>query len=154
MIRSSLLPSLFITTIALIAMPVIEAKASNSKIMFDDFSYKTLAEVQKNGWLPRTQSGHPGIKNLIWWPEGLSFHPDQADADNTVMRLTSKTDGSAENTRHSQICHQRKYLEGTYAARLYFNDQPDFCPNGGKGEKENVLFSTSWQTFNFSLGQK
>jgi hypothetical protein len=50
MIRSSLLPSLFITTIALIAMPVIEAKASNSKIMFDDFSYKTLAEVQKK-WL-------------------------------------------------------------------------------------------------------
>jgi hypothetical protein len=52
MIRSSLLPSLFIATIALMAMPVIEVKASNSKIMFDDFSYKTLAEVQKNGWLP------------------------------------------------------------------------------------------------------
>jgi|TARA_B110000116_G_scaffold267653_1_gene280303 hypothetical protein len=47
MIRSSLLPILFIATTALIAMPVIEAKASNSKIMFDDFSYKTLAEAQK-----------------------------------------------------------------------------------------------------------
>ena len=95
------------------------------------------------------------------------------------MRLTSKTDGSPENTRQTQICHQRKYLEGTYAARLFFNDEPDFGPdgdgivetfytispleapmdknysemdfeylaNGGWGEKENVLFSTSWETF-------
>jgi hypothetical protein len=45
------------------------------------------------------------MKNVIWWPEDVSFHSDQADTDNTVMRLTSKTDGSVENTRHTQICH-------------------------------------------------
>ena len=185
---SSALSHLFIGTIALIASSTSQATSNltnatisnnNSKVMFDDFSYKTLADAQKNGWVPRTQVGHPGIKNATWWAEGISFHPDQANANNTVMRLTSKTDGSAENTRHTQICHQRKYLAGTYAARVYFNDQPDFGPdgdgivetfytispleapmdknysemdfeylaNGGWGEQEHVLFSTSWETF-------
>jgi len=149
------------------------------EIMFDDFTYKTLTDAQKNGWVPRTDTGHPGIKNAIWWSEGISFHAEQGNTNNLVMRLTSKTDGSAANTRHTQICHQRKYLEGTYAARVYFNDEPDFGPdgdgivetfytispleapmdkdysemdfeylaNGGWGEKNNVLFSTSWETF-------
>ena len=156
------------------------AKANNvDEIMFDDFSYKTLIDAQKNGWVPRTEKGHPGIKNATWWSEGVSFHTERGNANNSVMRLTSKTDGSANNTRHTQICHQRKYFEGTYAARVYFNDKPDFGPdgdgivetfytispleapmdknysemdfeylaNGGWGQKDNVLFSTSWETF-------
>lgn len=181
------LPSILIVGFALIASSITQVYAANNttiynkadKVMFDDFSYKTLTDAQKNGWVPRTQVGHPGLKNATWWAEGISFHPDQTNAENTVMRLTSKTDGSAENTRHTQICHQRKYLKGTYAARIFFNDQPDFGPdgdgivetfytisplefpmdknysemdfeylaNGGWGEKENVLFSTSWETF-------
>jgi len=106
------------------------AQAKEDQVMFDDFSYKTLAEAEKNGWVARTQVGHPGIKNATWWHEGISFHPDRLDLQNQVMRLTSKTDGTAVNTRHTQICHQRKYLEGTYAARVFFNDQPDFGPDG------------------------
>jgi len=38
--------------------------------------------------------------------------------------MTSSTDGTPENTFQTQICHQRKYLEGTYAARVRFNDTP------------------------------
>ncbi|NTS75326.1 glycoside hydrolase family 16 protein [Catenovulum sp. SM1970] len=103
---------------------------AQSKIMFDDFNYQTLADAEKNGWVARTQVGHPGIKNATWWQEGISFHPDKYDLNNQVMRLTSKTDGTATNTRHTQICHQRKYREGTYAARVYFNDEPQFGPDG------------------------
>ncbi|MEW6989721.1 glycoside hydrolase family 16 protein [Colwelliaceae bacterium 6441] len=104
--------------------------AKERRVMFDDFNYQTLADAEKNGWVVRTETGHPGIKNATWWREGISFHPDKLDLDNQVMRLTSKTDGNATNTRHTQICHQRKYKEGTYAARVYFNDQPDFGPDG------------------------
>lgn len=101
-----------------------------SKVMFDDFSYQTLEQAKKSGWVVRTETGHPGVKNAQWWEEGISFHPDRMDHNNTVMRLTSKTDGTAVNTRHTQICHQRKYREGTYAARVYFNDTPDYGPDG------------------------
>ena len=44
--------------------------------------------------------------------------------------MTSETDGGGEHTRQSQICHQRKYLEGTYASRVRFTDQPAAGPNG------------------------
>jgi hypothetical protein len=44
--------------------------------MFDDFNYKTLADAQKNGWVARTEKGHPGIKNATWWDDSISFHPD------------------------------------------------------------------------------
>ncbi|WP_231665419.1 MULTISPECIES: hypothetical protein [unclassified Pseudoalteromonas] len=101
--------------------------------MFDDFNYKTLADAQKNGWVARTEKGHPGIKYATWWDDSISFHPDSLDHTNVVMRFTSKTDGTAANTRHTQICHQRKYLEGTYAARVYFNNAPQFGPDGDSG---------------------
>ena len=34
------------------------------------------------------------------------------------------------NTTQTQICHQRKYLEGTYAARVRFTDSPVSGPGG------------------------
>ncbi|SFC17270.1 glycoside hydrolase family 16 protein [Pseudoalteromonas denitrificans] len=108
----------------------VNAKKHKSEVMFDDFSYQTIKQAQKNGWVVRTDKGHPGIKNATWWNEGISFHPDILNYNNTVMRITSKTDGTAVNTRHTQICHQRKYLEGTYAARVFFNDKPQFGPDG------------------------
>ncbi|KZN59548.1 hypothetical protein N473_25785 [Pseudoalteromonas luteoviolacea CPMOR-1] len=106
------------------------ANAISSQIMFDDFSYRQFEDAQKNGWQIRDEVGHPGIKNATWWKEGVTFHPDPINHSNTVMRITSKTDGSAENTRHTQVCHNRKYKEGTYAARVYFNDAPQYGPDG------------------------
>lgn len=100
------------------------------QIMFDDFTYTRFEQAQDNGWQLRSDVGHPGIKNATWWHEGVSFHADPHNPDNRVMRLTSKTDGSAENTRHVQVCHKRKYLEGTYAARVFFTDKPQYGPDG------------------------
>jgi hypothetical protein len=38
--------------------------------------------------------------------------------------MTSSTDGTGESTYQTQICHKRKYIEGTYAARVRFSDNP------------------------------
>ena len=103
---TKLLPTLLLGCATLTSMSF--AQAQEDEVMFDDFSYKTLAEAEKNGWVARTQVGHPGIKNTTWWDEGITFHPDRLNLQNQVMRLTSKTDGTAINTRHTQICHQRK----------------------------------------------
>jgi hypothetical protein len=46
---------------------------------------------------------------------------DANRANNWILRMTSTTDGTAVNTTQSQICHQRKYFEGTYAARVRFS---------------------------------
>jgi Glycosyl hydrolases family 16. len=44
--------------------------------------------------------------------------------------MTSSTDGNGAKTKQTQICHQRKYLEGTYAARVRFTDNPVSGPGG------------------------
>jgi len=109
----------------LLSLPAVQAE-----LLFDDFSYQTFAQAQAHGWLVRTEVGHPGIKGAGWWQDGISFHPDPLQSSNTVLRLTAKTDGSAHNTRHVQICQQRKFHEGTYAARVFFTDSPQYGVDG------------------------
>ncbi len=77
-----------------------------------------------NGWVIRSGPGWPGVLGATFCPESVSFvdYPDQTG--NRLLRITSSTDGMSENTYQTQICHQRKYLEGTYAARVRFSDVP------------------------------
>lgn len=95
-----------------------------SQILFDDFSYSSAGEMTANGWVIRSGGGWPGVSGATFRPENISFldYPDQAN--NRLLRMTSSTDGTGENTFQTQICHQRKYLEGTYAARVRFSDAP------------------------------
>ena len=95
-----------------------------SQILFDDFSYTSLDEMISNGWVVRSGSGWPGVTGATFRAENVSFVDYPDPADNRLLRMTSSTDGTPENTHQTQICHQRKYLEGTYAARVRFSDQP------------------------------
>lgn len=100
------------------------------KIFFDDFNYKTLEDFYENNWKIRNQKGHPGIKNATWSKEGISFHSDIETTNKGIIRMTSSTSGTGETTHQTQLCHQRKYLEGTYASRVYFRDSPTSGPDG------------------------
>jgi hypothetical protein len=101
-----------------------------SPIFFDDFSYRDMAAFNQNGWKARTETGHPGIAGATWSAEGIAFLESLEGAENGAVRMSSVTGGSGENTRHTQFCHARKYREGTYAARVFFRDQPTFGPDG------------------------
>jgi hypothetical protein len=108
-------------------------------ILFDDFRYDDQAALAANGWVVRTAPGWPGVPGATWWPEGISFHDSDSLGDaasaagrpgDRVVRLASATNGTGDGTRQSQLCQQRKFLEGTYAARLLFSDAPAFGPDG------------------------
>jgi hypothetical protein len=104
--------------------------AAVDAVLFDDFSYGNKELMKKNGWILRTEPGWPGIPGATWAEEGVSVlkHPDQSS--NWIVRMTSSTDGTSANTTQTQFCHQRKYLEGTYAARVRFTDKPVSGPGG------------------------
>ncbi|WP_295803983.1 glycoside hydrolase family 16 protein [uncultured Microbulbifer sp.] len=104
--------------------------SAGGKIFFDDFSYTSLEQMAQNQWQARTEVGHPGIPGARWSGDGISFLEDAQSPGNTLLRMTSSTDGSGENTEHTQFCHQRKYLSGTYAARVFFRDTPLSGPDG------------------------
>jgi hypothetical protein len=109
------------------------------QILFDDFSYSTAEEMTANGWDIRNGSGLPGVQGSSFRAENVSFIDYPAQAGNRLLRMTSSTDGTGANTYQTQICHQRKYLEGTYAARVRFSDVP---ASGSDGDQIVQTFYT------------
>ena len=103
---------------------------TSSQTLFDDFNYSTHSQLAKHGWIIRTAPGWPGVPGAIWGNKGVSFPADQDQRGNRLLRMISSTDGTGSNTYQTQICHQRKYLEGTYAARVRFVDLPTDGPSG------------------------
>ena len=160
-----------------VASLVAVAAPPAEQVLFEDFSYANKAQLRKNGWIIRTEPGWPGIPGATWSEEAVTLVKDTAQPGNTIIRMTSSTDGT--NTIQTQICHQRKYLEGTYAARVRFSDEPvsgprgdqlvqsfytisplkapmdpdyseldwEYLPNGGWGIDGSTLYATTWETF-------
>jgi hypothetical protein len=84
-------------------------------IFFDDFNYARREQMTRRGWIVRTAAGWPGVPGATWDADGVTF-------SRGVMRMTATTGGTPESTRQVQLCHERKYREGTYAARVRFSD--------------------------------
>lgn len=99
---------------------------------FDDFSYESASSgaVSANGWDIRTVDGAPGVPGAKWESGNIDFIEDGETKGNRLLRLTARTDGSPEGTSHAEIAQQRKFYEGTYAARIYFSDAPKVGPDG------------------------
>src|ERR1051326_8074488 len=102
----------------------------NTQTLFDDFNYSNSRQLARHGWIVRTAAGWPGVPGAVWGNRGVSFPMDPDQPGNRILRMTSSTDGTGSNTHQTQICHQRKYLEGTYAARVRFVDVPTDGPIG------------------------
>jgi hypothetical protein len=102
----------------------------SSQTLFDDFNYSNHRQLAKHGWIIRTAAGWPGVPGASWGNKGVSFPADEDQRGNRLLRMISSTDGTGANTYQTQICHQRKYLEGTYAARVRFVDVPTDGPSG------------------------
>ena len=120
-----------ILTIALSAIALFSVGAATQpkpQVLFDDFTYDNAQQMKKNGWILRTEAGWPGVPGAIWKEENVSIIKDSDQPNNRIVRMTSATDGTT--TTQTQICHQRKYLDGTYAARVRFTDQPLSGPGG------------------------
>lgn len=97
--------------------------------MFDDFAYDTIAGLEAGGWTIRTSAGWPGSPDAAWGRDLISLIDDSASAGNRVLQLSARI---GKEVRQSQICHRRKYLEGTYAARVRFSDDPVSGPGGDR----------------------
>jgi len=135
MIPAKLLSTLTValaTTAICSALPIPTATSVKpaTQILFDDFNYSNHKQLEKHGWIVRTEPGWPGVPGATWSKAGVTLLKDPSQPNNRIIRMTSATDGTPANTTQTQICHQRKYLEGTYAARVRFSDAPVSGPGG------------------------
>jgi hypothetical protein len=92
------------------------------ELFFDDFNYASRDELARGGWTVRTAAGHPGMPGARWSSDGVALIEETAG--NRVLRLSARTDGTGSGTQQTQLCHLRKALAGTYAARVRFTDAP------------------------------
>jgi hypothetical protein len=143
-------------------------------VLFDDFHYTGPADsaLGAHGWSIRTGGGGPGIQGT-WSANAIAFPSDATAQGGKVMNLAATTDGTTSGTTQAEIdTVQRKFFEGTYAARVYFNDAPttgpdgdhvnetfytitpddslyseldnEYLPNGGWGAPGPTLYTTTW----------
>ncbi|MGM1060668.1 cellulose binding domain-containing protein [Saccharothrix sp. Mg75] len=94
--------------------------------LFDDFDYASSADarIAQRGWTVRSGGGGPGVP-ATWEPSQVTF--PTVDGQKS-MRLESSNNGST--ARQTEVYHQRKFFEGTYAARVKFSDTPVYGPDG------------------------
>lgn len=93
-------------------------------IFFDDFSQSDTQSLVRDGWTLRDKPGHPGIEGAAWGPDTVTLVDDPAQPGNRLLRLAARTDGTPQGTFQAQLCHARKFFEGTYAARVHLHDAP------------------------------
>ncbi|HKG97733.1 MAG TPA: glycoside hydrolase family 16 protein, partial [Pyrinomonadaceae bacterium] len=114
----------------LVSVTPVASLQTREHVLFDDFTYTDKNELKKNGWIIRTVPGWPGVPGATWSEQAVSILKDPNQPNNQILRMTSATDGPGASTTQAQICHQRKYFEGTYAARVRFTDAPVSGPGG------------------------
>jgi hypothetical protein len=111
--------------------------------LWDDFDYASPgdADLVGHGWRPRSASGGPGPAGATYATENVSFVRDASAGGNTLLRLTATTRGKAADTRQAQLSFDTpKFLDGTYAARVLFNDAP--AEGGPDGDQVVATFFT------------
>ena len=102
--------------------------AAPAAMLFDDFSYTDKQQMKQNGWIIRTEAGWPGVPGATWLDQNVWTL--KQGSNNWIVRMTATTSGTGESTTQAQLCQQRKFLEGTYAARVRFYDAPGTGPDG------------------------
>lgn len=116
----------FMKALTLLSM-FISYVATAQTIMFDDFNYADVNDAQIssfNKWsIVDGVNGPP--TNAQYSKNNIKFIDDPNLAGNKLMTLSTTVNGQSKATTHSRIETQGyEYFEGTYAARVYFDETP------------------------------
>jgi hypothetical protein len=106
--------------------------APPSGVVFDNFHYSGSDDpaLHAHGWIVRTSKGGPGIRGT-WSSSAVGFPEEKTAVGGQVLRLRAGTDGTKAGTEQAEVMTSgTKFLTGTYAARIYFNNKPTRGANG------------------------
>ncbi|WP_026931316.1 family 16 glycosylhydrolase [Glycomyces tenuis] len=118
-----------VTAVGMTDMTAAAADPVCDQTLFDDFDYASSSDpdLDARGWTVRTNAGGPGVPGASWPASNVSF-PTVDGAGS--LQLRAATDGTAGGTSHAELFHERKFYEGTYAARVKFPDAPESGTDG------------------------
>lgn len=108
---------------AIICISVIPGKEAGWPEFFDDFSYSGNGDslIQKNGW-NIIDGIHSPPRGAYYSGENIVFSDDPGNPENRFMYLTASTQNSPESMVLARIESALMFYEGTYAARVFFDN--------------------------------
>ncbi|MET9256445.1 cellulose binding domain-containing protein [Streptomyces sp. NPDC003717] len=131
-----------------------------------------------HGWSVRSNSGGPGVPGATWDPSKVTFVASGGSTVMNLETSTAGTGGSTVQTevltkatkfRNGTYAARVKFSDapktgpdGDHLVQTFFtiNDLKapmaddyaeydfEYLPNGGWGEQSNILYTTSWETYN------
>ncbi|MDH6605080.1 hypothetical protein M2164_000715 [Streptomyces sp. SAI-208] len=142
-----------------------------------NYTSHTDPRISANGWSVRSNSGGPGVSGATWAPENVTFSTVSGNSVMNLETSTAGTGASTEQTeiltksmkfkngtyaarvRFSDA--PRSGPDGDHLVQTFFtiNDLKapladdyaeydfEYLPNGGWGEPSNILYTTSWETY-------
>ncbi|RSN16906.1 hydrolase [Streptomyces sp. WAC 01325] len=135
-------------------------------------------KISANGWNVRANSGGPGVPGATWAPENVTFASSGGNSIMNLRTSTAGTAESTKHTevltkatkfKNGTYAARVKFADtplsgpdGDHLVQTFFtiNDLKapmaddyaeydfEYLPNGGWGEPANILYTTSWETYN------
>jgi hypothetical protein len=144
-------------------------------VLFDDFSYSGSSDplLAQRGWTVRSSSGGPGVPGATWSPSAVTFPGGLLTLDSSTNGTAAGT-VQTELSTASRKFHEGTYAarvrfsdaptggpDGEHVVQTFFTITPlrfnldpdygeldfEYLPNGGWGEPANILYTTSWETY-------
>ncbi|TYB61416.1 hydrolase [Nonomuraea sp. PA05] len=143
--------------------------------LFDDFTYSGPNDplLAQRGWTVRSSSGGPGVPGATWSPNAVSFPGGLLTLDsstNGTAAGTVQTELSTASRKFREGTYAARVRfsdaptsgpDGEHVVQTFFTITPlrynldpdygeldfEYLPNGGWGEPSNILYATSWETY-------
>ncbi|MFD5637527.1 cellulose binding domain-containing protein [Streptomyces sp. NPDC127077] len=142
------------------------------------YSSSTDPAISAHGWNVRSNSGGPGVPGATWDPSKVTFPVVSGNSVMNLRTSTSGTAESTRQTevvskstkfKNGTYAARVKFADapqsgpdGDHLVQTFFtiNDLTapmaddyaeydfEYLPNGGWGETGNILYTTSWETYN------
>ncbi|PKW12268.1 Cellulose binding domain-containing protein [Streptomyces sp. 1222.5] len=143
-----------------------------------DYTAYNDPKISAHGWNVRSNSGGPGVPGATWAPENVTFSSSGGNSVMNLETSTSGTGESTRQTevltkatkfKNGTYAARIKFgdaprsgPDGDHLVQTFFtiNDLKapmaddyaeydfEYLPNGGWGEPSNILYTTSWETYN------
>ncbi|GAA5005188.1 cellulose binding domain-containing protein [Streptomyces siamensis] len=142
------------------------------------YTSHTDPALAAHGWNVRSNSGGPGVPNATWDPSKVTFPTVSGNSVMNLQTSTAGTAESTRQTevvskstkfKNGTYAARVKFTDapasgpdGDHLVQTFFtiNDlkapmaddyseyDVEYLPNGGWGETGNILYTTSWETYN------
>ncbi|MEV6999656.1 cellulose binding domain-containing protein [Streptomyces sp. NPDC093982] len=143
-----------------------------------NYSGSSDPRISANGWSVRSNSGRPGVPGATWSPENVTFASSGGNSVMNLRTSTAGTPESTKQTEvltktmkfkngtyAARVRFSDAPVSGPDGDRLvqtfftindlkapmaddYAEYDFEYLPNGGWGEPANILYTTSWETYN------